>query len=226
MANTNSLLTEQVQKVLGRLYESARGDRYRLFRLSPKLILGRLRGTRLDAILSPSDLKDIYLPISREQGEFLYLTARASKARRIVEFGTSFGISTIYLASAVKDNGGGVVIGTELEPSKRERAMANFEEAGLGDVVEVRLGDALETLRDLPEPIDMVLLDGWKDLYLPVLELVKPRLRHGSLVLADNVISFKKSLRSYLEHVKSGKNGFQSTTLKMADGFEYSVYTG
>lgn len=226
MAEENSLHTKQVQKVLDRLYESARGDRYRLFRLSPKLILGCLRGTRLDAILSPSDLKEVYLPISREQGEFLYLSARATTARRIVEFGTSFGISTIYLAAAVKDNGGGIVIGTELEPSKRKRATANLKDAGLDEVVEVRLGDALETLRDLSEPVDMVLLDGWKDLYLPVLELVKPRLRQGSVVVADNVISFGKSLHSYLEYVKSGKNGFQSTTLKIADGFEYSVFTG
>ncbi len=226
MAETNSLRTEQVQSVLHRLYAAARGDRFRIFALLPRLVVGRLRGKTFDEVMTPSVLKEVYIPVSREQGEFLYLTARAIGARRIVEFGTSFGISTIYLAAAVKDNGGGVVIGTEIEPSKHQQAMANVKEAGLEEAVEVRLGDALETLGDVPEPLDMVLLDGVKELYLPVLELIKPSLRPGAVVMADNIFMFKKSLRSYVEYVQSGKNGFQSTTLPIADGFEYSIYTG
>jgi predicted O-methyltransferase YrrM len=189
------------------------------------LVLGRLRGKGFNEVMSPSILKEVYIPISPEQGEFLYLTARAIAAKRIVEFGTSFGISAIYLAAAVKDNGGGLVIGTEIEPSKHQRAVANLKEAGLEKVVEVRFGDALETLQDLTEPIDMVLLDGVKELYLPVLKIIKPRLRQGAVVIADNIFMFKKSLRPYVEYVQSGKNGFQSTTLRIADGFEYSIYT-
>ncbi len=90
----------------------------------------------------------------------------------------------------------------------------------------MRLGDALETLRELPGPIDMLLLDGWKDLYLPVLELVTPHLRPGAVVLADNIFTFRKSLRPYVERVQSGLHGFVSTTLHVSDGFEYSVYVG
>jgi predicted O-methyltransferase YrrM len=156
----------------------------------------------------------------------LYLTARSIRATRIVEFGTSFGVSTLYLAAAVRDNGGGVVIGTEIEASKHERAVANLKEAGVGDLVDVRLGDALETLREVPDGIDMVFLDGLKSLYLPVLKLLKPRLRPGAIVLADNLFSFKNALRSYVEYMQSGHNGFESTTLSISDGVEYSYYAG
>ena len=78
-------------------------------------------------------------------------------------------------------------------------------------------------LRELPEPVDLVLLDGFKDLYLPVLKLVTPRLRRGALVLADNIFTFRRSLRPYVEYVQSGTNGFESTTLRISDGFELSV---
>jgi predicted O-methyltransferase YrrM len=89
----------------------------------------------------------------------------------------------------------------------------------------VRLGDALETLRTVPAPIDMVLIDGWKDLYLPVLKLLEPSLRTGAVVLGDNIFTFKRDLQPYVDYVQSGENGFESTTLHISDGFEYSVYT-
>jgi predicted O-methyltransferase YrrM len=90
----------------------------------------------------------------------------------------------------------------------------------------VRLGDALETLREVPEPVDLVFLDGWKDLYLPVLELLTPRLHPGSVVIADNIHTFRKALRPYVEHMQSGAHGFVSTTLDLGEGFEYSVFQG
>ena len=166
------------------------------------------------------------MPISRAQGEFLYVVARTIGAQRAVEFGTSFGISTIYLASAIRDNGGDSVIGTELEPSKHRQAEANVKAARLEDVTDIRLGDALQTLREVPEPLDLVLIDGWKELYLPVLDLLKPRLRPGAVVLADNIFTFRKTLRPYVEHMQSGEHGFESTTLPFSSGFEYSVYLG
>ena len=112
------------------------------------------------------------------QGRFLYLVARSLGAKRIVEFGTSFGISTLYAAAAARDEGG-QVIGSELEPSKQRAATAHLAEAGLASFAEVRLGDARETLRDVPGPIDLVLLDGWKELYLPMLQMLAPKLRPG-----------------------------------------------
>lgn len=226
MTDSNSLQSGPVRDVLDRLHADAKSDRLKFLSLIPRFAAGLLRGQKLFDVLTPESMKDFYLPVSREQGEFLYLTARAIGATKVVEFGTSFGISTIYLAAAVRDNGSGEVIGSEIEASKVQVAKANLEAAGLAAHADVRLGDAMETLRDLPEPIDLVLLDGWKDLYIPVLELVTPRLRPGSVVLADNIFTFRKSLRPYVESMQSGERGFASTTLHIADGFEYSVYLG
>jgi predicted O-methyltransferase YrrM len=213
----------KVRSVLDRLHAAARGDLWffaRQPRMVARLLLGKEEATPTAELAAR--LKDVYIPISREQGRFLYLVARSIGARTMVEFGTSFGVSTIYAAAAARDLGGRV-IGTEIEPSKHARATANLAEAGLADVVEVRLGDALETLRDVPTPVDIVLLDGWKELYLPVLRLLEPRLRPGSVVLADNIRTFRKALAPYVEYVQSGRNGFSSVTLPLKDGFEYSV---
>ena len=223
---TSSLRDPRVRAVLDRLHGEARKDWRRFAGVIPGVLLGMLRGRPFGESLTPKAARRIYMPVSREQGQLLYLVARTIEARRIVEFGTSFGISTLYLASAVRDNGGEIMIGTELEPSKREQAVANVKEAGLEHVTDIRLGDALETLRSVPEPLDLVLLDGWKDLYLPVLELLKPRLRPGAVVMGDNIFTFRKSLRPYVEYMQSGENGFESTTLSVSDGFEYSVYVG
>jgi predicted O-methyltransferase YrrM len=151
------------------------------------------------------------------------MVARSLRARRIVEFGTSFGVSTIYLSAAVRDNGGGVVIGSEIEPGKVAKARANLEEAGLSDQVEIRQGDACETLKDPGGAVDMVLLDGMKELYLPIVEMLKPHLREGAVVIADNILAFRKTLRPYSAHMQDVANGFQSVTLFLGDGTEYSV---
>ena len=226
MSGINSLKNPTIEGVLDRLHAAARGDRWKFAGLAPQLLLAFLTRKDINEVITAERMKDFYIPVSREQGNFLYLVARALNAQRIVEFGTSFGISTIYLAAAVRDNGGEVVIGTELEPTKHKTATENLAAANLSEVVDIRLGDATETLKDVPEPIDMVLLDGWKDLYLPVLKLLTPRLRKGAVVLADNIYTFKKSLRPYVEYVQSGDNGFQSETLSISDGFEFSVFEG
>ncbi len=219
---SKSLLDPRVRSVLDRLYRQAKGDRWVVLQRLP-VFWGLLTGRRTYAPAElASLLRDAYLPLSREQGTFLYLAARAIGARRIVEFGTSYGISTIYAAAAARDNGG-FVIGTELEPRKQQAAMGHLREAGLGDYAEVRLGDALETLRDVEGPVDLLLLDGWKELYLPVLQLMEPKLRVGSVVLADNIRTFRKALAPYLRYVQSGEHGFVSVTLPLKDGFEYSV---
>src|SRR5262249_3286765 len=115
-------------------------------------------------------LKEFYLAVSRETATLLYMLARSCRATSIIEFGTSFGVSTLHLAAALRDNGGGRLIGTEFEPAKVEQARANVTAAGLSELVEIRAGDALETLaRDLPERIDLVLLDGAKGLYPRIL---------------------------------------------------------
>ena len=115
------------------------------------------------------------------------MLARSIGAQNVVEFGTSFGISALHLAAALRDNGGGRLIGSEFEPSKAARARENLAAANLSDLVDIREGDALETFaRDLPQAIDLVLLDGAKDLYPSILSLLEGRLRVGALIVADN----------------------------------------
>ncbi|ESW74604.1 class I SAM-dependent methyltransferase [Mesorhizobium sp. C280B] len=153
-------------------------------------------------------LKDLWLPVSRETGMLLYMLARGSGARTIVEFGTSFGISTLHLAAALRDNGGGRLITSEFEPSKVARARSNLTAGGLIDMVEIREGDALQTLSvDLPETVDLLLLDGAKALYPEILSLVESRLRPGAFVVADNA----DLCPEYLERVRSTGSGYMST---------------
>ena len=152
-------------------------------------------------------LKDQPLAVSRETGTLLYMLARSIRARNIVEFGTSFGISTLHLAAALRDNGGGRLIGSEFEPSKIKRARENLTAGGLSDLVEIREGDAMQTLaRDLPDSIDFVLLDGAKSLYPPVLSLLEGRLRDGALIVADNA----DDSPDYLARVRSADSGYLS----------------
>ncbi len=166
-------------------------------------------------------LKDVPLPVSRQTGELLYMLARSCHARNIVEFGTSFGISTLYLAAALRDNGGGHLITSEFEPTKVARARDHLEQGGLLDLVDIRAGDALETLAsDLPEQIDLLLLDGAKALYPEILGLVRSRLRPGALVIADNA----DMNPDYVALVRSPTSGFMS--LPFAEDVELSVYTG
>jgi predicted O-methyltransferase YrrM len=152
-------------------------------------------------------LKDVPLPVSRETGVLLYMLARSLEARTIVEFGTSFGISTLFLAAALRDNGGGRLITTEFEPSKIARARGNLAAGGLADLVEIRQGDALQTLStDLPDAIDLVLLDGAKPLYGDVLALLQSRLSAGAFIVADNA----DHSPDYLAYVRSPANGYLS----------------
>jgi predicted O-methyltransferase YrrM len=163
-------------------------------------------------------MKDCYLPISEETGKLLYMLARTRGARTIVEFGTSFGISTLHLAAALKDNGGGRVIGTEFEPEKVMRARATVAEAGLQDFVEIRDGDALETLaHDLPESVDIVLLDGAKVLYPRILALLEPHLTPGAILVADNADDSPE----YLALVRNPANGYVS--VPFTDNVELSM---
>jgi predicted O-methyltransferase YrrM len=115
--------------------------------------------------------------------------------------------STLHLAAALRDNGGGRLIGSEFESSKIMRARENLAAGGLSDLVEIREGDALETLaRDLPDTIDFVLLDGAKMLYLQIFTLIEDRLHAGALVVADNADASPE----YVARVRSAASGYLS----------------
>ncbi len=164
----------------------------------PRLLAGRPLGAWDDTRF----YKDKLLPLEPAQGELLYLLARARRVRCAVEFGTSFGVSAIYLAAAIRDAGtGGTLVGTEIEPGKVAAARRNLERAGLASRAQVREGDARRTLRELDEPVDLLLLDGWPGLALEVLRLVEPRLAPGAIVVVDNVAPFPGDLQPVVDHL-------------------------
>lgn len=163
-----------------------------------------------------------YLAVTEEQGRFLNFMARAVKARNMVEFGCSFGISTIYLAAAAKDNGGKVVT-TDIEPNKVAGATKNLEEAGLRKYVEIRLGDALQTLADVEAPVDLLFMDGAKDLYPALLGLLQSKLKIGAVVLFDN--ADKPELASFVSSLENPDSAY--TVSKLFDGrLLAAVYDG
>ncbi|WP_248842763.1 O-methyltransferase [Lysobacter antibioticus] len=217
----NTLTVEPLAPLLDRLFKEADAA-------SSPAVAEWSREDRLRLMQSKTEyldfyekLKDLWLPVSRETGRLLYLLARTTVARNVVEFGTSFGISTLHLAAAVRDNGGGRVLTTEFEPSKVARARQHLAEGGLLDLVEVRAGDALRTLSsDLPDSIDLLVLDGAKSLYGDVLALVETRLRPGALIVADNADYSPE----YLAHVRSPASGYLS--IAFADDVELSMRLG
>jgi predicted O-methyltransferase YrrM len=208
MHGTNTLTTPPVAPLLARLFADAEAQ-------SPQALFGDVAPEEVERLMrSKTDYRDLYarlkdaaLPVARDTGILLYMLARTGRARTIVEFGTSFGISTIHLAAALRDNGGGRLVTSEFEPAKVERARAHLAEAGLADLVEIRTGDALHTLAaDLPAAIDLVLLDGAKALYPEILGLLEAHLRPGAAIVADNA----DHSPDYLARVRDPANGYLS----------------
>ena len=204
----NSLHDSKIAAALKRLHREAEADSERW---------------EQDKTATSSDLVrmgDLYLSVSKAEGMLLYILARACKARRMVEFGASYGISTLYLAASARDNAGGLIT-TEVHPKKCAAIHANLRNAGLTEVVELLEGDARVTLAGIDGLVDFVFLDGWKSLYLPVLYILKPKLRHGALIVADNITH--AAAQDYCAVVRAPDSGFISITL---DQLELSYYEG
>ena len=218
----DSLSTGVVADVLDRLHQEAEiAD-------APLMQAFANEASSRDEIISQAiaaenrDLNEVYqrfagnfLSVSPPFGRFLYMCARACKAKRIVEFGSSMGVSAIYMAAALRDMGGGRLIGTDLEPGKIERAQANVAAAGLADFVEFRLGDARETLGSGIGEIDMVMLDGAFTLYLPILKLLEPQLKPGALIVGENAF---EEASGYIDYVRDPGNGYLSLSLPFDPG--------
>lgn len=156
--------------------------------------------------IQPQDFEHAYLPISKNQGRDIRNIIIENDCKNIVEFGTSFGISTIYLADAARKTEGKVV-STELLESKAKIAIENIQDAGLSNYVEVKIGDAMETLSDYPNTIDFLFLDGWKNLYLPLIKMLEPKFNSGTLIYADNMdMSDTEDYADYINNCSSYSN--------------------
>lgn len=171
---------------------------------------------------------DKLVALDRDKAEFCYQLCRANSARRVVEIGTSYGVSTLYLAAAVRDNvsaigGDGLVIGTEYEPMKARAAREHFDAAGLADFIELREGDLRETLMQVDGPIDFLLVDIWVAMARPALELVAPHLRRGAIVVCDDTQRHRSEYADYFAFLADPNNGFRTMTLPFDGGLELSV---
>ncbi|GAA3720745.1 O-methyltransferase [Gordonia hankookensis] len=202
---TNTLDTDPVAATITRLYDQATAqvaDRPPHRPDRPRTAPAGTAAERADAA------QDRYMPVSPMAGRLMYSLIRATRPVTVVEFGMSYGISTLHLAAAVRDNGTGHVYTTELNAKKIETASATFADVGLDDVITVLDGDALETLATVEGEIGFVFMDGWKEIYLPVLKLLEPRLPTGALIVADNTES--PDTADYLDRVRRPENGYTS----------------
>jgi predicted O-methyltransferase YrrM len=215
-----TLRSERVQRVLSELRRRAETDdppaKARV-RAREQELGHRVYGAERSALYGPA----ASLAITPEVGELLYVLALARRASTIVEFGASLGFSTIHLAAAARDLGAGRVISTEMDPDKAGAARDNLVATGLADVVDLRVGDALDTLRGVRD-VDMLFLDGWNNLYLDVLDLLEPSLRAGALVVADLSQGDPEQV-PYCEHMRDPGGGYVTVEVPLDAGVVVSV---
>ena len=178
---------------------------------------------------APRDLAaridDLLLRVGPETGSLMNLLVKEAGARAILEVGTSYGYSTVWLAEAARETGGRVV-SLEISPGKVQYATAQLVKAGLRMQVDFRVGDARETLAALTGPFDFVLLDLWKDLYIPCFDLFQPKLAEGALIVADNMLYPEMTLAAagrYRRHLRTTP-GMSSVLLPVGSGIEVSRY--
>lgn len=215
-----TLHDQRVAAALDRMYAETNEQMPRLRDMRDALSTARTSQERADAMSA------FYIPVTPEAGRLLYSLVRASRPATIVEFGMSFGISALHLASAVRDNGSGRVVTTELSADKIAAAKQTFADTGLDDLITILEGDALSTLAGLDGPVGFVLLDGWKELYLPVIKLLEPHLSPGALVVADN--TEMADTQPYLDYVRNAENGYVSVNFvaRKSDSMEISCRVG
>ena len=169
-------MIDQINSIISELYADAKYDKLKMMKGAAKSVFRSFK---------PENFEEAYLAISKQQGEDLVQIIKENDSKNIIEFGTSFGISTLFLAQGVLETKG-YIITTELLESKAKKAIKNFKKAGVNELIEVRVGDAMQTLKNHKGPIDLLLLDGWKDLYLPLFQLLEPNFHKNTIIYVDN----------------------------------------
>jgi predicted O-methyltransferase YrrM len=209
-----------IKEVLSRLYAHAK-ENDAATQAEENALAARNAGA-----IDPQALREIhdrtFMSVAPEVGRLIYLLVRSRRPALVVEFGASFGISAIHIAAALRDNRVGRMITTELCATKAARTEQHLIEAGLADLVELRQGDAFETLAAL-DKIDLVLLDAWKPMYLPMLKHLEPALSPGCLIIADDTIKMADEMRDFLAYVRNPANGYVSCEIPLDDGLELSI---
>jgi predicted O-methyltransferase YrrM len=217
---TSTLDQSPAREVLSRLYAEARENDARI--AEEEKAAEAAGGGVIDERTLASIRDRKFMAVAPEVGRLIYLLVRSRRPALAVEFGASFGISAIHIAAALRDNGFGRLITTELSAAKAARTGQHLQESGLADLVEIRQGDAFESLAAV-EKIDLLMLDGWKPLYLPLLRQLEPVLSPGCLIMADDTIKFQDELRPYLDYVRDVRNDYVSCGVPLDDGMEVSV---
>ena len=173
---------------------------------------------------TPARRDEFLLPVGREVGWFLHSLILAKRPARVLELGTSYGYSTLFMADAVTQVGG-TLITMEMADYKQATARSMMEKAGISSVVDFRLGDAVALINADAGPFDLVLLDIWKELYIPCLRAFYPKLADEGIIAADNMIEppmVREDVRKYRAAVRSLPD-LQTTLLPIGSGIELSV---
>ncbi|WP_343329959.1 O-methyltransferase [Polaribacter staleyi] len=178
-----------IATTLTELFNDSKSDRLKIMKGLSKSVFRPIQAI---------DFKDVYLSISKKQGTDLVQLIKANKIKNIIEFGTSFGISTLFLAEGVIATNGHIIT-TELIASKAEKAIKNFKKAAVDNLIEVRVGNALETLKNHNESIDLLLLDGWKNLYFPIFKMLEPNFNKKTIIYVDN--ADMREVKEFLKEV-------------------------
>jgi len=228
--NERLVFGSPIDDLLERLYaENVAQDDVLAAYFSARAAEGSLNWNQFDARTNEF-LKDKLIALDRPKAEFCYHVCRALRARCVVEAGTSFGVSTLFLAAAVRDNlrqgaerRHPIVVGTEHEPEKARKARGHFVEAGLSEFIDLREGDLRDTLRDVHGPIDFMLIDIWTPMARPALALIARHLRDGAVVICDNTRQFREAYGEYFEFVHDPRNGLRTMTLPFDGGLEFTV---
>ena len=166
---------------------------------------------------------EFLLAVGPEVGRLLHALIIGRGAKRILELGTSYGYSTAFLADAARQTGGRVYT-MDLVADKQAYARTQLEEAGLLEPVEWMLGDATQMLKSLDGPFDFVLVDLWKNLYVPCLDLFYPKLAQNAVIVADNML-FPEIVRADAEAYRAAvarRGNLQSVLLPIGNGIELS----
>ena len=169
---------------------------------------------------------DLLLPIGEEVATLLHTLIVAKGARNVLELGTSYGYSTLVLADAVRLTGGRLTT-LDLVDYKQQHAREALTRAGLEQYVQWQLGDALDILQRLDGPFDVVLLDIWKELYIPCLELFYPKLAQGAVIVADNMVipeRHQANAKAYQDRVRAMPDILDSQLHRIGTGIEVSCF--